>query len=71
MTDEYVTVAEAREILGVSKYKMTDLIKRGKLETIENEADRRSRLIRRADVEALARHMKVRTPPKSERATAA
>ena len=68
---EFVTVAEARKMLGVSKYKMTDLINRKRLETIENEADRRSKLIRRSDVEALARHMKVRSAPKSEAVGAA
>jgi hypothetical protein len=62
MASEYVTVAEAREILGVTKYKMTDLIYRGVLKTFDNEADRRSRLIRRADVEALKPNIKARSP---------
>jgi hypothetical protein len=62
MATEYVTVAEARALLGVTKYKMTDLINRGVLKTFDNEADRRSRLILRADVEALAPTIKVRSP---------
>jgi len=62
MADEFVTVAEARALLGVTKYKMTDLINRGVLKTFDNEADRRSRLIRRADVEALKPNIKARSP---------
>jgi excisionase family DNA binding protein len=52
---EYVTVAEAREMLGVSKPHMTDLLKRGVLHAEPDVIDRRVKKIRRADVEALAR----------------
>jgi excisionase family DNA binding protein len=52
---EYVTVAEAREILGVSKPHMTALLKRGVLKAEPSEVDRRVKRILRADVEALAR----------------
>lgn len=51
---EYMSVAEAREILGVSKPKMADMLARGVLMAEENPLDRRGKLIRRADVEALA-----------------
>lgn len=52
---EYVTVAEAQAILGVSKPHMTALIKRGVLSAEPDTVDRRVKKIRRADVEALAR----------------
>lgn len=64
--DEYITVAEAREILGVSKPKMTRLLKEGKLlRTEPNPLDQRSKLLRRAEVEALAARL---PKPKKEAA---
>ncbi len=65
---EYITVAEAREILGVSKPKMTRMLKEGKLlHTEPNPLDMRSKLLRRAEVEKLA----ARLPrPKKERPAA-
>jgi excisionase family DNA binding protein len=53
MAIEYITVAEARDYLGISRGKMTSLIKNGKLTAIENPLDSRSKLIKRADVEKL------------------
>lgn len=52
---EYITVAEARQILRVSKPRMTDLLKEGTLIAEDNPLDRRSKVVKRADVEALAR----------------
>jgi hypothetical protein len=71
MTDsEYVTVAQAREMLGYTKDKMTRRIKTGAIAVIPNEHDKRERLILRSDVEKLLTegkpHKKVykkRTPP--------
>jgi hypothetical protein len=51
---EYVSVAEAREILGVSKPRMAEILKKGLLAWEPNPVDERGKLIRRADVEALA-----------------
>jgi hypothetical protein len=51
--DEYVTMTEARDILDVSRFKLWQLVKEGKLETFRSELDRREKLIRRADLEAL------------------
>jgi excisionase family DNA binding protein len=59
---EYMTVAEAQHELGVHKRKMADLIKRGNLPAEENPFDRRSKLVRRADVAALK--AKMPTPAK-------
>ena len=54
---EYMTVAEAQAVLGVTKRKAADLIKRGDLHAEENPFDRRSKLVRRAEVEALRAKM--------------
>ena len=53
--DEYVTMTEAQEILGVSRFKIWQLVKEGRLQTFRSELDRRQKLIRRADLEALRR----------------
>lgn len=52
--DEYITIAEARELLGVSKPKMAELIKRGALNATEDPLDRRYKRVLRSDVERLA-----------------
>ncbi len=52
---EYMSVAEARDVLGVSKTTMTAMLKDGRLTAKENPLDKRQRLVRREDVEALAR----------------
>ena len=51
---EYVSVAEAREILGVSKPRMAEILKKGLLAWEPNPVDERGKLILRTDVEALA-----------------
>ncbi|HEX6800690.1 MAG TPA: helix-turn-helix domain-containing protein [Ktedonobacterales bacterium] len=50
---EYMTVAEARAVLGVTPRKIADMIKHGALPWEPNPFDRRGKLIKRADVEAL------------------
>lgn len=52
---EYVTVTEARLMLGVSKGKMSEWLADGTLAWVESPYNKRAKLIRRADVEALAR----------------
>ncbi len=55
---EYITAEQAREILGVSRPKMTELLKPkdqgGLLEWVQDPVDRRVKLVKRADVERLA-----------------
>jgi len=51
---EYVSVAEAREILGVSKPRMTEMLKDGTLPWEPNPVDRRGKILRRVDVLRLA-----------------
>jgi hypothetical protein len=50
---EYLTVAEAKHLLHVSRNKMGELIRLGILPTEPNPLDRRSKLIKRMDVEKL------------------
>lgn len=52
---EYISVAEARNILGVSSTRMAEMLKRGEIQSEPNPVDRRGKLIKRAEVEALAR----------------
>ena len=54
---EYMTVAEARDYLGVSKRKITQFVEDGTLPSELNIFDKRSKLVRRADVEALKAKM--------------
>ncbi len=58
-TDEFVTMTAAQEILGVSRFKIWQLVKEGKLETFRSELDRREKLIRRSDLDALRRPQSV------------
>ncbi len=51
---EYITIAEARELLGVSKPKIADLIKKGILPATEDPLDRRFKRVLKSDVERLA-----------------
>ena len=56
MPDEpgvFITVTEACALLGVSRWWMWDRIRRGELKTYALPKDRRLKLLRRADVEAL------------------
>jgi hypothetical protein len=51
---EYMSVAEARELLGISGPRMAQMIKAHELRWEPNPLDRRGKLLRRAEVEALA-----------------
>lgn len=52
---EFISVADAREILGVSATRMAEMLRTGELVAEQNPLDRRGKLVKRADVEALAR----------------
>jgi hypothetical protein len=58
---QLMTIGAAREILGVSKKKMAALIADGDLATESDPLDKRVKLVRRADVEALAARSSRRT----------
>jgi len=51
---DYVTMQEAADILGVSRFQMSSVVKRLKLKVFETPADRRRRLLLREEVERLA-----------------
>lgn len=50
--EEYMTVREAREMMGITEFKMTALIKNGEFTVYPTLRDKRVRLIKRSDVEA-------------------
>lgn len=52
---ELVTVAEARQILGISANKMSALIGSGALPYEQDPLDRRVKLVKRVEVEGLMR----------------
>jgi len=51
--DEYLTVQEAADNLGVSRFTVWRLIRDEELTAYQSSVDRRRKLVRRADVEAL------------------
>jgi biotin operon repressor len=53
-TSEYISVAEARDLLGVSRTRIAKMISRGELKSEPNPVDSRGKLLLRAQVEALA-----------------
>ncbi len=52
---EKLKLTQAREFLGISFAKMTALVSSGTLKVEEDPLDRRVKLVRRADLEALKR----------------
>lgn len=55
MDSEYMTIGEAAAALGVSTTTIWRRVRAGELEVFRSQADRRQRLIRRADIEAMMR----------------
>ncbi len=53
MVSDYVSMREAQEILGVSNFTIWQMVKDGRLPAYQSETDRRKKLIRRADLDAL------------------
>ena len=51
--DELLTTAQVRAILGISKVKMAQLIASGELHTQPDPLDKRIKLIRHSEVDAL------------------
>lgn len=48
-----MAMGEAQELLGVSNFTIWKMVKEGRLATFRSRVDRRKKLVRRADVEAL------------------
>ena len=55
MQDQFITLQEAEQLLEVSRYTIWRLIRDGELPAYQAPADRRRKLVRRQDVEALMR----------------
>jgi len=53
MLDEFITLQQAADDLGVSRFTMWRLIRDGELVAYQAPSDRRRKLIRRVDLEAL------------------
>lgn len=59
---EYVTATEAKELLGVSEYKMTAMLKSGEMPWYPDPRNKRAKLIKRSDIEEwLAKAVRPRT----------
>jgi excisionase family DNA binding protein len=56
MAEDLMTLTAAAEALKVSRFKISRLIRDGDLQAFVSPLDRRLRLVRRADVEALKGH---------------
>ena len=59
---DLITMAEAGRLLGVTRNKMWLLVKEGTLEAVINPLDKRSKLVRWADVQNLRRYSKSAAP---------
>ncbi len=53
MESEYLGLREAAELLGVSRFTIWRLIRDGELPAYQSQVDRRQKLVKRSDVEAL------------------
>ena len=71
MGDEYVTMREAQEILGVSNFTVWQMVKDGRLTAYRSETDRRKKLIRRADLTALQQPQAIGEAPDDTKKAAA
>lgn len=53
MSDDFVTMKEAQDELGVSSYTIWRMVRDGELTAYQSSIDRRRKMIRRADLDAL------------------
>ena len=67
MPDEYMTLGEAREYLGISRVNIARLVKNGTLKASENPLDTRSKLVKRTELDKLKKTSK--PPPKQKKAS--
>jgi excisionase family DNA binding protein len=59
MQDEFMTLKEAAEALGVSRATLWRRIQNGELVSYQSQQDRRQRLVRREEIEALLRPVEI------------
>lgn len=53
MSEDYITLREAREFLGISKNKIAKMVKDGTVKTIPDPLDSRVKLVKKVDIERL------------------
>jgi excisionase family DNA binding protein len=53
--DDFLTLQQAADLMGVHRITVWRLVRAGKLRTYRSQANRRVKLVKRADVEALMR----------------
>ncbi len=53
MQSEFVTMAEAQVILGVSNYTIWRMVRDGELQAYQSSVDRRRKMLRRSDLDKL------------------
>ncbi len=58
---EYLSIGDAAELVGVSRFKLWRWVKEGRLAAYQSEADRRQKLVLRADVLALVSPQRIET----------
>lgn len=66
--EAYVTMQQAADILGVSRFQVSRLVSRLKVPIYERPADRRIKLLRRADVDQLGAPRRRGEAPKAKAA---
>ena len=69
-TNEFVDVEEAAQLLGVTRFTISRLIRAGELTTFVSPLNRRKKLLRREDVEALRQPVPL-DPERTKKAAAA
>ncbi len=67
---DVMTVQEAATYLGVSRFKLARLIRDGELRAYVTPLDKRRRLIKRADLDALKGNIRMAEGPQDTRAAA-
>lgn len=55
MQEEYLILKDGAAYLGVSRFKLWQLVKAGRLQTYERESDRRFKWVKRSDLDELKR----------------
>ncbi len=55
MDDEFLTLQGAADLMGVSRFKIWRLVRDGQLTAHQSERDRREKLVRKSEIEALIR----------------
>lgn len=59
MENEFMTMAEAADALGISNATIWRRVKSGEIEAFESQLDRRRKLIRRSDIEQMLAPVKL------------